>query len=53
MNRDRYDAFRIEDIDQKSLNHALAAVESGRYGLDDIRISMDSETHGLIARLPK
>lgn len=53
MNRDRYEALGVEDIDKESLNHAMAAVESGRYGLDDIRISMDSETHGLIALLPQ
>lgn len=53
MNRDRYDSFGVEDIDQESLNHALAAVESGQYELDDIRISMDSETQRLIAVLPQ
>jgi len=53
MNRDRYDSFGVEDIDQESLNHVLAAVESGQYELDDIRISMDSETQRLIAVLPQ
>lgn len=53
LNRDRYENFQLEDIDEESLNRALNAVENGEYEMDDIRISMDADTQSLIAVLPQ
>lgn len=52
MNRDRYEAFDISDIDQESLNQALLSIENGEWKLEDILISMDQDTGRLIALLP-
>lgn len=52
-NRDKYASYKEEDIDKESLAAALEAVEKGRCGLDDIRITLDEKTGKLMAILPK
>ena len=53
MNRNRFDNFSTDDIEEESLNNALLAVEAGEYGIDDIRITIDVETQQLVAVLPQ